>query len=109
MVNNSTGEFNCAFGASALNANTDGFSNNAVDSALFGNITGVLNTAVGDLALQDNDSNGAGLANFNTAVGAQALQSNVEGDSNNAVGAFALQTNFYLSVQPAHGRECSVK
>ena len=55
----------------ALNANTTGFSNNAVgDSALFRNITGAANTAVGDLALKNNDSSGNGKANFNTAFGA---------------------------------------
>ena len=31
------------------------------------------NTAVGDLALEDNDATKDGDANFNTAVGAQAL------------------------------------
>src|SRR5205814_1728433 len=36
---------------------------------------------------------GAGLANFNTAVGAEALLNNTNGDSNNAVGAYALTGN----------------
>jgi hypothetical protein len=88
------GSSNGAFGAFALNSNTDGFSNNAVgDSALFRNVNGAANTAVGDLALQDNDSNGAGDANFNTAVGASALQGNFSGSSNTAVGAEALESN----------------
>jgi dihydroneopterin aldolase len=43
--------------------------------------------------MEDSDSNGAGKANFNCAFGAQALQSNLNGDSNNAVGASALQAN----------------
>src|SRR4029450_2265275 len=59
----------------------------------FDNILGAENTAVGDLALQNNDSSGLGNANFNCAVGAQALQGNVDGDSNNAVGASALVAN----------------
>src|SRR6266446_3961075 len=64
------GSFNGAFGAFALENNRDGFSNNAVgDSALFANVLGALNTAVGDQALENNDSSGAGIANFNTGIG----------------------------------------
>src|SRR5262249_27779736 len=51
------------------------------------------NTAIGDLALENNDSTGNGLANFNTAVGAGALSANTDGDSNNAIGASALLAN----------------
>ena len=51
------------------------------------------NTAIGDVALANNDSSGANLANSNTAVGAGALFSNVDGDSNNAVGFSALGSN----------------
>jgi len=86
--------FNDGFGAFALFNNTDGFTNNALGNhALFEDIHGAGNTAVGDLALQDNDSDGMALGNINTAVGAQALLANVDGDSNNAVGYSALENN----------------
>jgi hypothetical protein len=39
-----------------------------------------------------NDITASNFANANTAVGAGALQNNVDGDSNTAVGAFALNT-----------------
>jgi hypothetical protein len=45
------------------------------------------------LALQSNDASGLSIANFNTAVGVQALFSNVDGNSNNAVGFNALGAN----------------
>ena len=86
--------FNNAFGAFGLFNNTDGYTNNAVGNhALFENIHGAGNTAVGDLALQNNDSSGLALGNINTAVGAQALLANDDGDSNNAVGYSALENN----------------
>ena len=47
------------------------------------------NTAVGDLALENNDATGNGAANYNTAVGASALLNNVTGSENTAVGAGA--------------------
>jgi len=63
------------------------------DSALFNNIHGSANTAVGDVALANNDSTGNSLGNSNTAVGASALFSNTDGNSNNAVGFNALGSN----------------
>ena len=75
-------------------SNTDGTSNNALgESALYLNQIGSANTAIGAVALANNDSSGAGLGNFNTAVGAGALFSNVDGDSNNVVGFYALGSN----------------
>ena len=44
------------------------------------------NTAVGDLALENNDATGDGAANNNTAVGASALFNNVNGSENTARG-----------------------
>ena len=88
------GNYNDAFGAFALLYNIDGFSNNAMgDSALFENEHGVQNTAIGDLALAFNDTTGIGMANYNTAVGAEALYNNTDGDSNNAIGVQALGSN----------------
>jgi hypothetical protein len=89
-----SGSFNNAVGASSLLSNADGDSNNAVgESALFANVHAAANTAVGDVALANNDSSGLALGNANTAVGAGALFSNVDGDSNNAVGFNALGSN----------------
>ena len=51
--------------------------------------TAAANTAVGDLALENNDATGDGDANNNTAVGASALLNNVNGSENTAVGAGA--------------------
>jgi hypothetical protein len=48
---------------------------------------------MGDLALENNDSDGLGTANFNTGIGGQALFSNVDGDSNNVVGFNAMGAN----------------
>ena len=62
-------------------------------AALFQPDLGSANTAIGDVALANNDSSGLGLGNSNTAVGAGALFSNVDGDSNNAVGFNALGSN----------------
>ena len=56
-------------------------------------IIGSANTAIGDVALANNDSSGAGLGNSNCAVGAGSLFSNVDGDSNNAVGFNSLGAN----------------
>jgi hypothetical protein len=97
-TNDGDGSFNSAVGAFSLFNNIDGFSNNAVgDSALFANIHGAFNTAVGDLALQQNDADGSATADFNTAVGAEALlgpsPNPMVGNSNNAVGAQALTAN----------------
>src|SRR5438876_8781218 len=89
-----TGSFNNAVGANSLLLNVDGDSNNALgESALFFYISGAANTAIGDVALENNDSSGLALGNANTAVGAGALFSNVDGDSNNAVGFNALGSN----------------
>jgi len=42
---------------------------------------------------RSNDITGAGLGDFNTAVGAETLLSNTNGNSNNGVGAYALTAN----------------
>jgi len=68
---------NTALGASALAANTPGFSNPLP--------YGYENTALGTYALEAN-TNG----NDNTAVGIQALSANITGNDNTAVGDFTL-------------------
>src|SRR5438132_451013 len=90
LFSNGDGAFNDAVGAFALDDNTDGFGNNAFgNSALFSNVIGAENTALGDVALAFNDSDAAGLANNNTAVGGAALLNNVDGSENTVVGAGA--------------------
>ena len=86
------GWYNNAVGAGALISNVDGYSNNAFgNDALFFNVNGVANAAVGYYTLWNNDSDGLGLANNNTAVGAVALFNNVDGSENTAVGKAAGQ------------------
>jgi len=61
------------------------------NDALFFNVNGVANTAMGYYTLWNNDSDALGLANNNTAVGAVALFNNVDGSENTAVGKGAGQ------------------
>jgi Chaperone of endosialidase len=83
----STGNFNTAVGAGALDLNT-GDSNTAVGTAaLLFNTTGTENTAIGTAALEFNHSG------LNTAVGYQALFANVGGLENTAMGDQALLHN----------------
>jgi hypothetical protein len=58
---------------------------------------------VGQFALQNNDSRGAGTASFNTAVGGFALQANVDGRQNTAVGAGAVESGDGGSANTAVG------
>jgi hypothetical protein len=86
------GWYNNGVGAGALLNNVDGYSNNAFgNDALFFNVNGVANTAVGYYTLWNNDSDAAGLANNNTAVGSVALFNNVDGSENTVVGTGAGQ------------------
>jgi len=81
-VNNTTGLFNTAIGADALNFNTSG-SNNTANGvvALEYNTTGSSNTATGVEALVNNTT-----GSNNTAVGAIALEFNATGSNNIALG-----------------------
>jgi trimeric autotransporter adhesin len=82
-----TGNFNTAVGAGALDLNT-GDSNTAIGTAaLLFNTTGTENTAIGTAALEFNHSG------LNTAVGYEALFSNVTGLENTAMGDQALLHN----------------
>jgi hypothetical protein len=96
MFSNDTGSYNDAFGGYALASNVDGAFNSAFgESALSQNVSGINNTAVGQGALENNDFNGggAGMANFNTAVGAHALGGNIDGAANTAIGDSAFGDN----------------
>src|SRR5215470_7547397 len=84
---NSTGSYNTAVGAGALDLNTAD-SNTAVGvAALLLNTTGTNNTALGTATLVLNN------ADENTATGAFALNNNTDGNFNTANGAFALNFN----------------
>jgi hypothetical protein len=84
----STGNFNTAVGAGALDLNL-GSSNTATGTAaLLFNTTGSENTANGTAALEFNDT-----GSNNTAVGASALFTNTEGFDNTAHGAASLLEN----------------
>ena len=61
------------------------------DDALELNQIAAQNTAIGDLALRNNDATGSGEANFNTAVGALAMFNNTTGSGNTVVGEEAGQ------------------
>ena len=105
LLNNTTSGSNTANGYQALYSNTGGSQNTATGwVALFNNTTGSNNTANGSQALysntigRDNTATGFGAlyfntANYNTATGFQALNSNTTGNSNNAVGYQALYNN----------------
>ena len=61
--------------------------------ALSSNASATANTAVGWMALDNNDASGHGAGTDNTAVGHAALVSNTDGDSNTANGSRALMDN----------------
>ena len=82
---NMTGNYNSAFGSSALSNNVGGASNSAFGvNALISNVNGSQNIAVGGNALSSNNGS------YNTAVGATALNGNTNGEGNTAIGVQAL-------------------
>jgi len=90
LFSNTTGLENTADGFQALYSNTSGDSNTAVGlTALHANQSGQGNTAIGQRTLSRNDVTGTGFGSFNTAVGSQALEQNIDGGFNVAVGALA--------------------
>ena len=101
---NTTGSRNTAIGALALQLNTTGNNNTAVGQNALAAVSGNNNVAVGQGALSSNTNNSntacgqASLTantsgNSNTAMGANALASNVSGNGSTAVGQTALQLN----------------
>lgn len=94
---NNEGSYNSAFGSDALLSNTTGYANSAFGSgALDLNNSGSFNTACGFLALGGSFARGDGAiatGDDNTALGAFALSSNIEGFQNTAVGDEALLNN----------------
>jgi hypothetical protein len=86
MVNNTSGESNCALGVNAMSHNTTGGSNCAFGTnALYSNQANFYNSAFGAYALQSNNTYG------NSAFGAYALNLNVSGTDNSAFGTNALR------------------
>ncbi len=84
-----TGTYNTALGASALQLDTAGLANTASGyQTLLNNTTGNWNTAGGAQALTTNTT-----GFNNTAVGGVALQYNTTGNDNAAVGFIALNAN----------------
>jgi len=96
--------FNTALGYRALYANqptgtSDGIDNTAVGAlALEDNQSGLANTATGYRALGNNTT-----GNFDTAVGLSSLGSNTLGNENVAVGISALASNTNASYNTAVG------
>jgi hypothetical protein len=75
------GQQNTALGCAALENNTTGSGNTAINIALNSNITGIGNIGIGALALFANED-----GNYNVAVGNGALYNNVSGVDNIAIG-----------------------
>src|SRR5580658_10770766 len=83
-----TGSYNTASGAVALQSITNGIENTAIGyGALQFNTAASFNTATGYAALQVNGGS------FNTATGVQALYNNSTGFQNTATGVAALYSN----------------
>ena len=93
------GSFNSAFGAHALESNTDGQANSAFGNhALGSNTTGFTNTAIG-LGAMFNNTEGSN----NTAIGFDSLLSNTFGNQNTATGWNALYFNTVGHFNTANG------
>jgi hypothetical protein len=120
LLSLTTGTFNSAFGFDSLLLLSDvsfdtglgagallvdnGGTNTAVGAgALLSNTVAVDNNAVGAFALFNNDSDSAGIANFNNAHGHEALFLNVGGSENNAFGDLAMENNTTGSSNTAIG------
>jgi hypothetical protein len=100
-----TGSFNTANGAFALEQNTTGNGNTATGfDALESNTTGKFNTANGFSALLFNTT-----GSDNTATGVDALGSNTTGTQNTANGVGALQNNTIGGDNTATGSQALFK
>ena len=89
LAANTTGYSNSAFGSSALLANIDGYRNNAFGkAALTSNTTGNTNNAFGEFSLNSNTSGAS-----NVAMGHQSLYSNTTASNNTGVGYQAGYAN----------------
>jgi hypothetical protein len=89
----STGSFDTGVGAGTLLLDTGGTNTAVGAGALLNNHTATDNNAFGTFALFNNDSDAAGLANFNNAHGRNCLLNNVDGDENDAFGDDTMEAN----------------
>jgi len=111
LTANTNGSSNTAHGYAALSANTNGADNTASGAQALGtNTLGSLNVAVGASALLLNVGDSAGDGSYNTAVGVQALEwnndtggSGVKANYNTALGYDALYSNTAGSYNTAVG------
>ena len=116
LFSNTTGTFNTATGAGALQFDTTGTENTATGAfALQLNHTGDNNTATGVEALlynstgEDNTATGVDAlysnttGNANTAAGLEALSHNTSGDNNTATGLQTLRNNTTSADNTASG------
>jgi hypothetical protein len=87
-LNNIEGFYNSAVGWRAMSSNTDGNYNNAFGSSALLSNNGSFNNAFGSGALQSNT-----IGDFNNAVGENALSANTTGSYNCAFGDYALSQN----------------
>jgi len=88
LGSNTTGNLNCAFGASVLRENTTGQFNSAFGFlTLSSNVGGSFNSSLGVTSLQANTS-----GNDNSAFGYDALGDNTTGSRNSAFGGLSLNT-----------------
>jgi len=94
-----SGIWNTALGAQALNHDNVGGANTATGyQSLFSNTSGGQNTATGALSLFSNRG-----GQENTATGYQSLSSNTGGGQNTASGAWSLFSNFGGQLNTADG------
>jgi hypothetical protein len=85
LSNNTTGQFNMAIGAGALEQNNGNFNLAIGFRVAFMNTTGVHLTGIGAAAMRNNTT-----ASFNTAIGADAMRENTTTEFNAALGDGAL-------------------
>ncbi|MEP6747808.1 MAG: tail fiber domain-containing protein [Bacteroidota bacterium] len=98
LKQNTTGSWNSAFGVSAMLYSSTGTNNTGIGAwALGGNKTGNGNTGIGVNALASN------YADYNAALGYNALSYNTTGTDNAAHGAYALNFNTTGSNNTAMG------
>ena len=100
-IDYASGNYNTAFGDTALRSNTIGRRNTALGAlASYTNTTGAYNTSVGALALFANT-----IGEGNTAIGVQALESNVSGSDNVSVGSGSMAQHTVSADCVAIGRQ----
>ena len=104
LLVNTDADFNTGIGAGALLLNNANENTGVGAGALLTNSDGVNNTACGTFALFTSAGTGeVGTGSFNSAVGANSLLLNVDGDFNNALGESTLFNNVHATANTAVG------